>query len=197
MGHQSQRETLGTKLEKDWPVRKHLTVGEKNIINEPLVDRQKIIFPPLHIKLGLMKQFVKALDTDGNCFKYLCESFPALSYEKIEAGVFDGPQIRQPMKDNTFPNSMNETERQACLSFVSVVENFLWNTFFSSILILYKGYAYIFGELLIVLVLILIVITYIESQYMAKNISAHCKKKLDLIEKKLMTYLESATPKLP
>ena len=97
--------------------------------------------------------------------------------------MFDGPQIRQPMKDNTFPNSMNETERQACLSFVSVVENFLWNTFFSSILILYKGYAYIFGELLIVLVLILIVITYIESQYMAKNISAHCKKKLDLIEK--------------
>ena len=75
-----------------------------------------------------MKQFVKAVDTDGNCFKYLCESFPALSYEKIIAGVFDGPQIRQLMKDNTFPNSMNETERQAWLSFVSVVENFLGNT---------------------------------------------------------------------
>ena len=26
-----------------------------------VVDRKKIIFPPLHIKLGLMKQFVKAL----------------------------------------------------------------------------------------------------------------------------------------
>ena len=128
MGQQSQRETLGTKLEKDWPVRKHLTVGEKNIINEPLVDRRKIIFPPLHIKLGLMKQFVKALDTDGNCFKYLFESFPALSYEKIKAGVFDSPQIRQHMKDNAFPSSMNETERQAWLSFVSVVENFLGNT---------------------------------------------------------------------
>ena len=91
MGQQSQRETLGTKLEKDWPVRKHLTVDEKNIINESLIDRRKIIFPPLHIKLGLMKHFVKALDTDGNCFKFLCESFPALSYEKIKA---DGPQIR-------------------------------------------------------------------------------------------------------
>ena len=121
MGQQSQRETLGTKLEKDWPVRKHLTVGEKNIINESLIDHRKIIFPPLHLKLGLMKHFVKALDTDGYCFKYLCESFPALSYEKIKA---DGPQSRQLMKDNAFPNSMNETERQAWLSFVSVVENF-------------------------------------------------------------------------
>ena len=52
-------------------------------------------------------------------------------------------------------------------------------SFFSSILILYNGYAYIFGELSIVLVLILmlyITYIYIESQYMAKNISAHCKK---------------------
>ena len=128
MGQQSQRETLETKLEKDWPVRKHLTVGENIIINELLVDSRKIIFPPLHIKLGLMKHFVKALDTDGYCFKYLCESFPALSYEKIKAGVFDCPQIRQLMKDNAFLNSMNIIERQAWLSFVSVVENFLGNT---------------------------------------------------------------------
>ena len=128
MGQQSQRETLETKLEKDWPVRKHLTVGENIIINEPLVDSRKIIFPPLHLKLSLMKHFVKALDTDGYCFKYLCESFPALSYEKIKAGVFDCPQIRQLMKDNAFLNSMNKTERQAWLSFVSVVENFLGNT---------------------------------------------------------------------
>ena len=49
-----------------------------------------------------------------------------------------------------------------------------------ALVILYKSYAFIFGELLIVLVLILIVITYIESQYMTKNISAHCKKNLTL-----------------
>jgi len=42
-----------------------MVVGEKNVIAEPLVDRSKIILPPLHIKLGLMKQFVKALDKDG------------------------------------------------------------------------------------------------------------------------------------
>ena len=46
-----------------WPERTSLTVGENNVINTPLVDPEKVLIPPLHIKLGLMKQFVKALDT--------------------------------------------------------------------------------------------------------------------------------------
>ena len=37
----------------------------KNVINYPLVDRNKIILPPLLIKLGLIKKFVKAMDKDG------------------------------------------------------------------------------------------------------------------------------------
>ena len=53
-------------VKKDWPSRQDLAVGDKNIINEPLVNRDRIILPPLHIKLGLMKQFVKALDKDGD-----------------------------------------------------------------------------------------------------------------------------------
>ena len=36
-----------------------MVVGEKNVITEILVDRDKIILPPLHIKLVLMKLFVK------------------------------------------------------------------------------------------------------------------------------------------
>ena len=39
---------------KECPSRE-LKVGEKNVINEALVLRDKITFPPLHIKLGLMK----------------------------------------------------------------------------------------------------------------------------------------------
>ena len=81
-----------------------MTVGEKNVINEPLVDREKIIFPPLHIKLGLMKQIVKALDKEGNCFQYICSAFPGLSYEKVKAGVFDEPHIRQLIKGPKFHN---------------------------------------------------------------------------------------------
>ncbi|XP_073532722.1 uncharacterized protein [Phyllobates terribilis] len=109
----------------DWPPRDTLTVGASNIVNEPLVDWEKIILPPLHIKLGLMKQFVKALD--GNCFMYICRSFPGLSSEKLKAGIFDGPQIRKLIKDSNFPKEMNDMEAAAWCSFVLVVKNFLGN----------------------------------------------------------------------
>ena len=46
-----------------------------------------------------MKQFIKALDRDGKCFSYVCHAFPALSHEKIKAGIFDRPQIRTLIKD--------------------------------------------------------------------------------------------------
>ena len=59
-----------------------VNVGEKNVIAEQLVPRDRIAFPPRHIKLGLMKQFVEALDKDGDCFQYICKSFPSLSNEK-------------------------------------------------------------------------------------------------------------------
>ena len=57
-------------MKNEWPQRQSLASGDKNVINDPLVDRKNIVFPPLHIKLGLMKQFVKALDHSGECFSY-------------------------------------------------------------------------------------------------------------------------------
>ena len=42
-----------------------------------------------------MKQFVKALYKDGDCFKYICMKFPDLTIEKSKAGIFDEPQIRK------------------------------------------------------------------------------------------------------
>ena len=65
-----------------------------NIVNEPLIDREKNIFPQLDIKLRLIKQFVKCLDKEGNCFKYICRAFQNLTIEILKAGIFDGPQIR-------------------------------------------------------------------------------------------------------
>ena len=114
-------------IKKDWPVRDRLNVGEKNVIVEQLVPRDKIVFPPLHIKLGLMKQLVKALDKDGDFFQYICKRFPSPSNEKLKAGIFDGPQIRQLMGDQIFCDSMNEVELATWLSFVELVKNFLGN----------------------------------------------------------------------
>ena len=76
-------------VKKDWPAREDLALGNKNIINEPLINRDRIILPPLHIKLGLMKQFVKAFDKDGDCFNYIAKTFSGLSMEKFKAGIFD------------------------------------------------------------------------------------------------------------
>ena len=52
-----------------------------------LAEWYKIMLPPLHIKLGLMKNFVKAMPA----FNYLAEKFPRLSEAKIKEGIFAGP----------------------------------------------------------------------------------------------------------
>ena len=117
-------------VKKEWPVPEDLALYRaRNVINEPLVDRERILFPPLHIKLGLMKQFTKVLDKDGRCFKFLCETFANLSTEKLKAGIFDGSQIRQLIKDSpAFEETMNHVEQEAWNCFVQVVMNFLGNT---------------------------------------------------------------------
>lgn len=104
-----------------------MTPGEKNILRQNLVSREKILLPPLHIKLGLMKQFVKALKKDGSCFQYLCTKFPFISDAKLKEGIFVGPQIRELMKDENFENAMEPIESDAWISFKNVVKNFLGN----------------------------------------------------------------------
>lgn len=109
-----------------WPSRE-LIVGEHNVIKKSLVPTDKIILPPLHIKLGLVKQFIKALDKNGTCFTEIVRKLPAVSIQKLRAGVLDGPQIRQLINDPRFVDSMDERERNAWQAFVLVVKNFLGN----------------------------------------------------------------------
>lgn len=114
-------------VRKIWPKREELTIGKHSIKTAPLVDAQKILLPPLHIKLGLMKAFVKGLDRDGAAYKYLCERFPEISEAKLKEGIFIGPQIRDLMKDNEFTSLLVSVELQAWNSFVEVVHKFLGN----------------------------------------------------------------------
>lgn len=46
-------------------------IERTNVKWVPLVDPQKVMMPPVHIKLGLMKQFVTCLDKESAAFKYL------------------------------------------------------------------------------------------------------------------------------
>ena len=82
---------------------------------------------PLHIKFGLIKLFAKALDKKGDCFKYLCMKFPAITEEKLKADVLDGPQIWRLLNDPAFISTMQSAELNAWNAFAAVVTNFLGN----------------------------------------------------------------------
>jgi hypothetical protein len=98
--------------QKRWPDRTETIPGKDNVIHLPLVNASNILLPPLHIKLGLMKQFVKALNTTGRAFQYLVEKFPQVSDAKLKGGIFIGPQIRDLMNDATFTEVMTRVEKQ-------------------------------------------------------------------------------------
>ncbi|GBO45250.1 hypothetical protein AVEN_52072-1 [Araneus ventricosus] len=86
--------TVGTEkkyyIKKVWPKRQFLIPGVKNEENEPLVVSEKILLPPLHIKLGLMKNFVKAMDCGGSGFQYLRLKFPKVSEKKLRKAYLWG-----------------------------------------------------------------------------------------------------------
>ncbi|GBM92641.1 hypothetical protein AVEN_107057-1 [Araneus ventricosus] len=105
-------------IKKMWPKRQFLIPGVKNVENEPLVVSEKIILPPSHIKLGLMKNYVKTMECGGCGFQYLRLQFPKVSKAKIKEGIFVGPQIIQLMKDLVFENKRTKKKAAAWTSFL-------------------------------------------------------------------------------
>lgn len=52
---------------KKWPLRESLRPGLQNVVEQPLIDRNKVLLPPLHIKLGLMtNNLLKLLTKKAN-----------------------------------------------------------------------------------------------------------------------------------
>ncbi|XP_073511089.1 uncharacterized protein [Phyllobates terribilis] len=112
---------------KDWPQRTEFSVGKSNVKWEPLIEPLKVLMPPLHIKLGLIKQFATALDKESAAFKYLQDLFPKLSEAKVKAGIFVGPQIKKIIECDEFAKLLNREEKTAWSSFVAEVHGFLRN----------------------------------------------------------------------
>ena len=112
----------------NWELRSNYTPGKVSVSHLPLVAPEKIYLPPLHIKLGLMKNFVKAMAKKNSLgFQYLCKKFPKLSEAKLKEGIFVGPQIREVFNDREFEASLNDLELEAWKAFKWVCENFLGN----------------------------------------------------------------------
>lgn len=113
-------------IEKNWPSRS-LSQNESNVVAEPLVDPKNVLLPPLNIKLGLMKNFVKAMNQKGEAFKYLRGKFPGLSDAKVKEGIFIGPQIRLLLNDGKFDNVLEGKETTAWKALKGVIHGFLGN----------------------------------------------------------------------
>jgi hypothetical protein len=74
-----------------------------------------------------MKQFVKALQRDGNCFRYLCSKLTGFSEAKLKEGILVGPDIRKLILDEMFETTMSNAEREVWIALKDVISKFLGN----------------------------------------------------------------------
>lgn len=72
---------------KTWDPREEHVIGANNIVQERLIPAEKILLPPLHIKLGLMASFVRNIKNNEAAINHLKTIF-SLSDTKIRAGSF-------------------------------------------------------------------------------------------------------------
>ena len=108
-------------------MRKLMEKVEKCVRNQPIVDNDNILLLPLHIKLGLMKNFFKAVNKHGKGFEYLSDKFQKLSDAKLKEDIFSGPLIHRIINDDLFVHLLTQTEKSAWILFKVVCLNFLGN----------------------------------------------------------------------
>ncbi len=105
-------------IKHEWQKRTTYEPGMNSVQNVPLVDPKNILLPPFHIKLGLMKFFVKAMGKPNSTgYQYLVAKFPKISAEKLKERIFVRPQIMEVLKDGSFDESPSEYELRAWHSF--------------------------------------------------------------------------------
>ena len=78
-----------------WPTCQLLQPGTQNVMHKAMVGSSNILLPFLHIKLGLMKNFVKGMDKSESAFQEPWKKFPRVSEAKVKEGVFIGPHIQE------------------------------------------------------------------------------------------------------
>ena len=118
------RDTEKHYQKRDWPIRVGYEPGRSSVKKKPLVQPQKIDLPPLHIKLGLMKNFVKLISRG---LKYLQKKFPNISEAKLRERSFVGPQTRELLGDLGFEKVLTPLELNAWLAFKWLCANFIEN----------------------------------------------------------------------
>ena len=106
-------------VNKLWSKRTSLTSGEKKVVNPPFVLSEKFFRP--HEKI------CENMEKTGCGFQYVRYKLPNVSDTKIKEGTFIGHQIRELMEDKEFIEDLNDSERNAWLSFKRICKDFLGN----------------------------------------------------------------------
>ena len=77
---------------KEWLSGNWCVSGMKSVQPAPLLNSDEVLVLPLHIKLGSVKNFLKAMaKQNSNGFVFLSKKFPKLSQVKMKEGVFVDP----------------------------------------------------------------------------------------------------------
>jgi len=95
-----------------------------NVKNQPLVELSKILFPSMHLKLGVTTNSVKAMNQEEAAFTYLREKFPRLSEAKLKEGISFGSQIWDLIKDEYFDKLPQGDEKAVWDRFKFVLKGF-------------------------------------------------------------------------
>lgn len=75
-------------VEFDWPARTSWEINpEKSIISPRLVPIEKIVLPPLHVKLGLIRSFVVKLRQEVKDFLHNTIFEKKISASKVNSGT--------------------------------------------------------------------------------------------------------------
>ena len=81
-----------------------------NVEDQPLVEPSKILLPSMHLKLGLMKNFVKAMNQEEAAFTYVRENFPRLSEAKLKEIFSSVHKYETLCRTNTLTGSFKDTK---------------------------------------------------------------------------------------
>lgn len=101
---------------QDWPHQPKFTVGRYSVLCEPLVDPQKVLVPPLDIKLGLNFSQLKKSSRQPFFLSYLRVKDSRCLHQPTE--ILEGKEV---------PKKLTREEKVAWNSFVTIVCTFLGN----------------------------------------------------------------------
>ena len=101
----------------------------KNIQQIPLVNPDKVLMPPLYIKLGLMKNFVIAMaKNSSNGFEFPCKKFPRINTSQAERrrNLYWSTDLES-FEDPEFEKALNTLKLQAWQAFKWLCLNLVGN----------------------------------------------------------------------